>query len=77
MHSRPLDFDDLPPAMEFADNLHADAALDVPRLRETMVLLADNPLALLDRGPPDPDTNESHNLPLPDFDELASSVVVP
>lgn len=69
MHSRPLDFDDLPLAMEFAETLDADETLDAPRLRETLVLLAENPLALLNRGPPDLASNETHNLPLPDFDE--------
>ena len=69
MHTRPLDFDDLPLAMEFARQLADNGELDTPRLAEALTLLRENPAVLLDRGLPAPQTNENHNLPFPDFDE--------
>jgi cold shock CspA family protein/tetratricopeptide (TPR) repeat protein len=69
MHSRPLDFDDLPTVVEFATMIYDDDALDAPLLHETVRLLEDNPAALLDRGLPISDGGETHNLPFPDFDE--------
>ena len=69
MHSRPLDFDDLPIAMEFAAMLADDDTLSLPRLREAMTLLEANPAGILDTGFPEHSVREAHNLPFPDFDE--------
>jgi hypothetical protein len=68
MHTRPLNFEDLPLTLETAQRLDEVASLEVPRLRETLRLLADDPAAL-DRVLPEPDNEEQHNLPYPDFDE--------
>jgi tetratricopeptide (TPR) repeat protein/cold shock CspA family protein len=69
MHTRPLEFDDLPAVTEFAELLRSETTLETARLTEALDLLERSPEAVLSNGVPALDEPEAHNLPFPDFDE--------
>jgi LuxR family transcriptional regulator, glucitol operon activator len=72
-HSRPLEIDDLPKALDVAAALGRERSLDSPHINETLSRLEAEPsfvLGLEIRFPNlVPDPTKRHNLPVPDFDE--------
>lgn len=72
MHTRPLNFDDLPIVSEFCKKLQkSENKLYWSNINETLVRLEDDPsfVLALDIVSYDVDESVNHNLPIPDFDE--------
>ena len=71
MHIRPLNFEDLPFVSELCGKLAQEDSVLWQATTETLMLLKDDPSYVLamDIKAYDDDSNISHNLPLPDFDE--------
>lgn len=71
MHSRPLEYDDLPNIKLAADQLLSDSRGILPRLDAVVARLRADPSFVLDLEIPriDDPSSCSHNLPNPDFDE--------
>lgn len=71
-HTRPLDYEDFATTIDTANDLARDRRFPWTVLRETVARLAEDPsyvLGLEIRFPGQPEADERHNLPTPDYDE--------
>ena len=71
-HTRPLDYEDFATTVDTAKDLARDRRFPWTILRETVGKLAEDPsyvLGLEIRFPGQPESDERHNLPTPDYDE--------
>ena len=71
-HTRPLDYEDFATTVDTAQDLAEERNFPWTTLRETLAKLAEDPsyvLGLEIRFPDQPESDELHNLPTPDYDE--------
>ncbi|WNG54955.1 hypothetical protein F0U59_09345 [Archangium gephyra] len=69
MHTRPLDFEDLPSVLDVSEQLAQDKIMRWPEVELVRNKLSENPSYVLGLSIPVEPDPDSHNLPIPDFDE--------
>jgi len=73
-HNRPLNVDDLPTVIDFADDLRRIDGWDWESISDTQAELKRDASYIFNVSPlliADPDTSVAHNLPAPDYDETS------